>query len=571
MTLMWLRARHASFRRCLDVGLVGGTVETVPVGHPVPGLGGQEFHRLPVGLAKRIGPNYNRTLVAVELGRTSGYAAAMISDLYARKSNKDQARSVERQQRAWRADCASLRVEPGRTFIDPHFSASRYARKNRPDYDALLEHIRGRNCEMISIWEVTRADRQMGPWVSFLDLCREMGVLIRVFGDDEPITYDPRRQRDREQLLKEGIAAESEVEKLRNRVRQGIADAAQQGRPPGPILFGYRRIYGAPTGESFTASGQKRRDVRQVLDDEKAAIVRQLARDTLAGIPLERQANQLNDAGVPTASGAPQWRGFVIRQLLRNPGLEGHRVHNGVVAAENVWPAVLDSETAAQLREMLDQPKRLNHADVRLSHQLSGALLCGKCRRPVRAKPVGGRKRYRCAHRGCLGVSALQVDVDAAVDRLIVARLRSPDADAAFTPAEKGEELAQAEADLAALERRLRELVDAASKPDGPSAAFLAASERRLQPQIADAQERVKELRTPPALRGYDRADLADRWPEYPVGERRLVVMSLAELVLSPAGKGVRFSLWRLAESRWHGDTRTWGEIWSQAGESASL
>jgi hypothetical protein len=47
--------------------------------------------------------------------------------------------------------------------------------------------------------------------------------------------------------------------------------------------------------------------------------------------------------------------------------------------------------------------------------------------------------------------------------------------------------------------------------------------------------------------------------------------MSLAELVLSPAGKGVRFSLWRLAESRWHGDTRTWGEIWSQAGESASL
>ncbi|WP_341720019.1 recombinase family protein [Micromonospora sp. FIMYZ51] len=492
----------------------------------------------------------------------------MRSDLYARKSNKDQARSVDRQERFWRADCAALGVTPGRTFVDPHFSASRYAKKARPDYEALLEWIRGRNSEMVSVWEVTRTDRQMGSWVYFLDLCRDMGVLIRVFGDDDPVTYDPRRQRDREQLLKEGIAAEAEVEKLRARVRNGILDTAHLGRPPGPLLFGYRRVYGAPLEDSVTPSGHKRREVQQVIDAEKAKVILKLAKDTLAGVPLQRQANLLNDAGVPTASGRGLWKGGTIRNLLLNAGYQGHRVLGGLVVTENAWPAILDPATAGQLRAMLEQPGRRNHADPTLVHQLSGAMLCGKCRRTVRAKNSRGVPRYQCTWRGCLGTSAFRSDVDAAVDAIVKARLLDPGADAAFTPAEKSAELSEAEAELEGLERRLRELVEAAGKPDGPSAAFLAAAERRLRPQIDEASARVRRLRTPPVLRGYDRADLVRRWSEYPVGERRLVISSLAEVVLSPATKSGpgAWSWWRLAESRWHGDDRTWGDVWRAKG-----
>src|SRR5688572_4481403 len=125
----------------------------------------------------------------------------MLADLYARKSTNDQGRSVARQERMFRSDCAAEGVSPGRVFVDPDFSASRHARKPRPDFAALLEHIRSSQAEMISMWEVTRGSRQVGEWVSFLDLCRDQGVLIRVFGSEDPETFDPRRQRDRETLI----------------------------------------------------------------------------------------------------------------------------------------------------------------------------------------------------------------------------------------------------------------------------------------------------------------------------------------------------------------------------------
>lgn len=83
----------------------------------------------------------------------------VLADLYARKSSADGGKPVERQERAWRADCADLEVGPGRVFVDPDFSASRYAKRARPDYLALLEHIRARQCEMVCMWETSRGSR----------------------------------------------------------------------------------------------------------------------------------------------------------------------------------------------------------------------------------------------------------------------------------------------------------------------------------------------------------------------------------------------------------------------------
>ncbi|MFF0120184.1 hypothetical protein ACPXB5_26355 [Micromonospora arida] len=79
------------------------------------------------------------------------------------------------------------------------------------------------------------------------------------------------------------------MERLRSRVLPGIADAASQGRPSGPLLYGYAREYGAPTGESVSASGSRRREVRQVINEDQAQVVRQAARDTLAGIRCTRR------------------------------------------------------------------------------------------------------------------------------------------------------------------------------------------------------------------------------------------------------------------------------------------
>lgn len=455
---------------------------------------------------------------------------------------------------------------PGRVFVDPDFSASRYARRERPDYAALLEHIRSRTCEMVALWECTRGSRQMGEWVVFLDLCRDYGVLIRIFGEDEPTTYDPRRQRDREYLMKEGMAAEAEVERLRNRILPGQADAAQEGRPPGPMLHGYKRLYGGRTEESTSASGHRRREIEQVVDEAKAPLVRQLVQDTLDGVPFQEQARRLNAAGVPTPSGRGLWTGVHIRRMILNPGYEGHRVHNGVIVARDVWPAIIDPDDAATLRVMLSTRHRSGYSDPRLTYQLTGAVLCGLCRRKLKSGTSKGVKRYECGFLTCKRTAAPMAAMDVFVESLVQPRLRSEDAARLFEAPPNSAAMDAARAELRVLQDRRDELYAEAANPGGPSMALVAATERTLLPKIGQAEQRLRQLQVPPVLSGFDPVELADHWPDVPVGVRRSVIVGLAELVLSPVGRGVRWSPVRLGESRWRGDDLSWGERWAVAG-----
>lgn len=497
----------------------------------------------------------------------------MLCDLYARKSNKDAGRSVARQERAWRADCAREGLTPGRVFVDPDLSASRYAKKTRPDFEALMQWINGSNCHMVSLLEVTRGSRQMGEWVHFLDTCRAQSVLIRVFGDpSDAQTFDPRRQRDREYLLKEGIQAESEVEKMRARTVAGTADAATQGRPAGPLKDGYRREYGALTDESVSLSGAtRRREIRQVIDEPRARIYRWAAEGLLEGVPADYIARVLNAWQVPTATGRGQWAGGALVKALLSPTMQGHRVLNGKVAAECVWPPILDAVTAARLRRMFEAPPAQRTVqDTRLKYLLSGALVCGLCGTPMsghlrsEADTQGRRSRYECDRRrgGCNRLSGPLAEIDAAVSAMVVARLRDPDALAVFAPERDDAKVVQAQAEVEALTARRDELYAEAARPGGPSMALVAAAERQLVPQIEEAQRRLRALQTAPVLRGFDPADLAARWDAYPVGVRRAVVLALAEPVLSAVGRGGSWSVGRLSGSRWRGSEVTWGELW---------
>lgn len=490
-------------------------------------------------------------------------------DLYARKSTRDEGRSVGRQERTWRADCTAEGSAPGRVFVDPDLSASRYARKDRPDYAALLAHVAAGESEGIWLWEGTRGSRQMGEWVALLDLCREHRVLLRVYGGggDDAVTFRPWVQRDREALIRMGMGAEGEVERSRARTMAGNADAAAAGRPAGPLLDGYRREYGAPSDDSRTLGGAKRRDIRQVIDEPRAQLYRTAAESVLAGVPLNFIARSLNARGVPTASGRGEWTGHGLGRALLNPGLQGHRVLGGKIAKRDAWPAILDADTGARLHALLTTPGRRSYAGAApLRYLLSGALHCGACRRPMKGDNWRGKLRYECARSGCSRVTGPMDRIDEVVSSIVVARLARPDAAPAFEPnRDDTAEITRARNEVAALAGRLAELHAEAARPAGPSIALVAAAERELLPQIEAAESRLSAMQTPPALRGYDRADLAAQWDtgRYSVGEKRVVVMALAEVVLSPVGKGGRWSLGRLGESRWHGDRETWAQLWA--------
>lgn len=479
----------------------------------------------------------------------------MRSDLYARKSSADEGRSVAAQEREWRADCAAEELTVGLVFVDPDLSASRYARKARPDYAHLLDHIAAGRCEMVSLREASRGSRALGEWVAFLDLCREHAVRVRVI-EDGGRTYDPRRQSDREELVRLGMAAETETERLSRRVAGGTRDAATQGRPPGPLLYGYRREYGAPLAGSVSAGGARRREIRQLVDEPEAAIVRRLARDTLAGVPLHTQARALNAEGVPTASGRGRWVGGHVNRLLRNPSIVGDRVHRGAVVARDAWPALISREDFRRLRAMLEAPDRRKHANSRLAHWLSGAVLC-VCGDGLRFQNRTGR--YQCVTGGCQRTSAASALIERDVALIMKARLAEPDALAAFV----------AEPDVEAVERVKREIDElkdhlaqfyAQAAARKLSADGLAAVEAGVRPDLERLERRHQQLSTPPVLAELAGIDVAQEWDNLPAATRRTIVRTVAELRLSPVGKGGRWSLARLGGSRWRGDEQTWAE-----------
>lgn len=484
----------------------------------------------------------------------------MRCDLYARKSTADAGKSADRQERDWRADCADGGLEPGQVFVDPDLSASRYSKKIRPDYLRLVEHIKSGNCQMIGMWEASRGSRKLAEWVAFIDLCQETGTLIRVFGDGGD-TFDPRKARDYKALADEGVSAHHEADRLSGRVLTGTRDAAGEGRPPGPLLFGYRRNY-----SRATRKGKSVIIAEQVIDPERSAVVRQMVADTLAGIPLNTQARRLNEAGVPTPSGQGRWVGAQINRLLRNPGLAGHRVHKGEVTKRNAWPDIVTDDEHRQLVALLDTPgrrgQRRNHANVDLTHQLSGEALCGVCGHPLRTER---RTRYVCKQRGCGKVSARIDEMDQVVDRMIIRWLRRNDAAGVFAPEVDDAAVQAARRELRELREYLDEFYDDA--PDKRvSAAAVARVEARTLPQIEALEARIRKLTTPPALQALAGVDVAGSWTTLPVGTRREVIHHLAEVRLSPVGRAGRWSPWRLADSRFRGDAMTWGEHWGEAG-----
>lgn len=511
-----------------------------------------------------------------------------VADLYARKSSKDMGRSVARQEALFLADCRDEELTPGRTFLDPEFSASRYARKERPDYQALLEHIRSARCEMLSMWEVTRGSRQMGEWSYILDLTRDMGVLIRIIGEGggDAQTYDPRRQRDRDFLFKAALEAEGEVERMRSRTRAGAAVAAAEGRPHGFVKDGYRRIYGSTTGDSTTLSGGKRREVEQVIDEPRAQLYRWAAEGLLNDIPADRIAAILTAWEVPTPRGNGRWHGSSIVKAVLSPTLEGHRVENGKIVKRDAWPAILDEVTAARLRAKFAVPSpRWKAQDTRLKHWLAGALLCGMCSAPMGAREnryllrrdPNAREnqvyRYECTpdRGGCGRVSAPMKPLERLVEWMMRERLRQPDALALFEPDDDNVELTAAEAELDLATARRDELYAEAAKPGGPSMALIAATESRLLPQIEALTARVRSLRTPPALRAFDPVDLAENWPSYLPGDRRTVTLSVAEIIVSPTGRGRRWGPLQLAKSRWRESDSSWGDSWLAGGALPGL
>jgi len=478
-----------------------------------------------------------------------------VVDLYLRKSNYDGGNSAVRQETDLTAEVDEAGLTIGRTFVDPDLSASRFAKKARPNYEALVAHIHSGHCKVVGIVEASRGSRGLTEWSGFLDLCRTKKVKIWV--QTHGRTYDLSRRRDWKTLAEDGLSAADESEVISERSLSGKRKSAAEGRPAGRINYGYGRRYDPPPAGS---RWRKPIAVQIVDEDEKPVVVEMYKRVAAGGDgnTLYAIAADLTKRGIHKRTGKP-WTPTAIRQLLVRPGYAGQRVHHGAVLGAAAWPALVDEKLWRKAHATLTRPGRQISRGTALAHWLSGVALCGACRADHLRPGSGGR--YTC--RGCKRLTVAGKPFLALVEAAVLGRLADPGFADAFRAAQPDTSaLGEAEADLADLRATLAgHYAQARARRLSPGG--LAAVEPGLLEDIAKAERRVSALSLPADLAEIgDPAEIIAEWATMSAVRRRIVVRAVVALVVMPAAvKGGRgLDPRRLDASRWAGDTMTWGQ-----------
>lgn len=470
-------------------------------------------------------------------------------DLYLRKSTKDERRSVERQlaDLTEAAEAEGFRI--GQVFCDPDFSASRYRRRERPDFAALTEHIRSGRCSIIGIAEASRGSRDHPEGAAFLSLCRERGVRIWVSTHER--VYDLSRRRDYRALADELLDAADESEKISERVLSGKRKAAREGKPPGRLQYGFTRVYDG--GGRF---------VRQEAHPQEAPVVAEMVRRIAEGDSLAAIARDLNEWGLTMPGGAP-WHGRFIRQMVLRPSYAGRLVHQGQDVGPASWEPIVDVAQWRKAVAVLTRPeRRTTTRGTELAHWLTNAATCGTCRiTKLRANTggSGGTVKYLCDR---CGMTVSAVALESFVEKVLLARLGRPDAASIFAARTDDAATTAAQGEVDALEAELAEWRELA-KARKVSPASFAEFEADLLPRIETAQEKIRRLTVPPEHADLSMTGVPARWPGFPAELKRRYVRALVELVVHPAARrGPVFDPARLGSSRWTGDTLIWAEHW---------
>lgn len=442
-------------------------------------------------------------------------------------------RSVAEQEAECRAAAARAGWRIVKVFTDNDRSASRYATKGRPQYDALVEYLDAGSADVLVCWEASRAQRDLKAYLALRELCERRGVLWSYSGR----TYDLRDGDDRFTTGLDALLADREVDATRKRVLRATRANAESGRPHGRLLYGYRREY---------AEGRAGPElVAQVIEPDQAAVICEVAKRFVSGEASYRIARDLNRREVPSPGGRA-WDPSTIARVLRNPAYIGQRVHQGKVVGPATWPAILDESLYYAAVARLSDPSRRTTPARPVRHLLTGIARCGVCNGPIALAKNRGYASYVCKARFC--VSRREPHVDEFIERVMVDRLSRPDAADIFRGDDDGD-FEEARDEAAALRDRLSAFYDEAAS-GGITPAALSRIEAKLLPQIKDAERRATPTPRSPLLEQLSEAP-AEAWSSLLIEQRREVVRTLIDVKIHRARQGSRAFDPETVEIRW--------------------
>lgn len=281
-------------------------------------------------------------------------------------------------------------------FEENDISASRYSKKERPDFQRLIQLIRQNKIDVVFATEVDRLVRRPVDAEQLIDLAGTTNFQeIRLTSEESCNLSAPGGIYRLRQAVN---LADRESRKTSERLKRKLADRARNGQSHGSRrCFGYR-------------AGNKE------IDEPEASILREMGSKLLAGCSFKEIAYWANQQGYKTAEGK-MWYPVTIRNSLRRVRYAGIREHRGELYP-GTWPAVFDVAVweQIQLKIALNADRFANRRSAR-RYLLTGRVYCGKCgsslngatKRDHPGRPL--RPIYHCRvqgdtqpERGCGGV-----------------------------------------------------------------------------------------------------------------------------------------------------------------------
>lgn len=424
--------------------------------------------------------------------------------------------------------------------------------KRRPQYEALMRDVEAGNVDRIVTYMQSRLWRNRRERAEAIELLRRRKVgVVCVKGPELDLSTATGRMLAG--LLGEFDTHESEVKG--ERVARAAEARALAGQANGAVLYGWRREYDSDDRGRVVG-------FRDVVDDEAAAVVREIVDRLLEGARLRALTADLNRRGLPSPQGI-EWAHTSVRKVALRPANIARRMHNGVDVGPAAWPAIVGEDKHAAVVALLNDPARRKNAaaafaeDGRMARRYLltfGIGRCGVCGSVLRQTTKRLRRKvarertednpegvivsehdlYVCNRtQSCVGRNRARVDE--LVEGVVVERLSRPDALELLRPEPAGgDEVADREA--AELRQRLDDAAEDYSEGliDREQLRRITAA---LRPRLEEAQAARTAARGPSApelaeLVGAD--DVRALWQSFDVHQRRAVMQELLEVVIMP-------------------------------------
>jgi site-specific DNA recombinase len=343
------------------------------------------------------------------------------------------------------AECEAYAEEQGWTvvgcFPDNDVRASKYSKKPRPGYQAMLAAICANQIDVVLVTEMERLYRRMDELEHLIKLAESTS--LRKIEKTDGNGYDLSTGEGIHNAISAVNNAQLESRKISDRAKRKKGAQARAGYfSGGRRPFGYDYIPAVRDSQgSVIAPG------RLVPNRREQAALRYAALRVLSGATTRAVCRDLNARQIFTTMGK-LWRPHTLKRTLLAKYVLGIREHRYTDPAttqhvsreyQATWPPILQRQTWEKLQVILNDESRFVGANKRgRSYLLTGFVYCGECDTPLLGSGNSNHRKvyeraYACRKigdggelRGCGKVRRLADPVDELIRQAVVTALDSP-------------------------------------------------------------------------------------------------------------------------------------------------